>query len=416
MKTVSTVRGTRRGRDVPPFNSHSHAPRQRSKSCPDDQRVAGCSWDGNKATQSRSESQQRWGAAATRSPHATYKYRHQSRNEAVAPTPECARCGKPLTGSGDGARTPAASVTPEPRLRCAARFTRRLSGGTLSQPMIRSELPCMVIQARPIKIVVVLAVVSAQLALCSYSDAHNMGVHPLRHAIKRNWRHHPLRRASLAHTAIIGGTAAEEGTFPSLAHIQDFRGEEVGDCTGTVVAPNLILTAGHCAENVETGIVNEPSGYIVITGNLDWMAPEHQVSAVSRVIVYPGFVRSVLDRDAALLVLSAPTIAPAIPLAAWPSDSSKLQPGTAALLAGWGKTYYEQEVPTERLQWAETAVQGPGWCEKNASSFYAASELCTIDPPNYTTGTCEGDSGGPLIANAPSGGIIEIGIISTGYE
>jgi len=274
----------------------------------------------------------------------------------------------------------------------------------------------MVIQARPIKIVVVLAVVSAQLALCSYSDAHNMGVHPLRHAIKRNWRHHPLRRASLAHTAIIGGTAAEEGTFPSLAHIQDFRGEEVGDCTGTVVAPNLILTAGHCAENVETGIVNEPSGYIVITGNVDWMAPEHQVSAVSRVIVYPGFVRSVLDRDAALLVLSAPTIAPAIPLAAWPSDSSKLQPGTAALLAGWGKTYYEQEVPTERLQWAETAVQGPGWCEKNASSFYAASELCTIDPPNYTTGTCEGDSGGPLIANAPSGGIIEIGIISTGYE
>ena len=118
------------------------------------------------------------------------------------------------------------------------------------------------------------------------------------HTLRRVHRPHSPRRAALAHTAIVGGSPAETNSFPWLAFIVDKRPEGNGLCSGTVVAPNLILTAAHCAENVETGIANETSGYSVVTGNVDWTSPDRQVSAVSRVVVYPGFAPNVDDRDA----------------------------------------------------------------------------------------------------------------------
>src|SRR5207245_1202427 len=149
------------------------------------------------------------------------------------------------------------------------------------------------------------------------------------------------------------GQPAGPGTFPWMAYVLDVRGNEVGQCSGTVLAPNLILTAGHCAENVQTGVVNEASGYRVITGNVDAAAPEteRQVSDVTRVIPCPCFDRHTTVGDVALLKLSTPTTAPAVMLASSPRG------GTAALLAGWGKTHSNQDSPVERLQWAQTVVQ-----------------------------------------------------------
>jgi hypothetical protein len=223
-----------------------------------------------------------------------------------------------------------------------------------------------------------------------------------------------------AHAAIVGGKPAEKGTLPWLAWVADFRGEGLGVCTGTVVASNLILTAGHCAEDVETGAVNEPGGYRVVTGNVNWAAPstEKQVSLVSRVIVYPYYERSgPLEGwgDAALLVLAAPISSPPVPLAT-NADAELWQPGGAAVIAGWGRTYYEQGTLTELLQWAVTGVQGPEWCKNNAPGLHPVGQLCAINPPEYEVGTCEGDSGGPLLALRPgTHEFVEIGITSGGY-
>jgi secreted trypsin-like serine protease len=215
---------------------------------------------------------------------------------------------------------------------------------------------------------------------------------------------------AFAHESIIGGIPAADGTFPSLAYIVDVRGRYVYQCTGTVVAPSLILTAGHCAENMKTGVVNRPAGYRVVTGTVDPMMPEASVSTVLGVVVYPGLVRKVDDGDAALLVLSTPTTAPPITLATT-SDMGRFSAGSPAVIAGWGITSYEQRLPTERLQSASTAVQGRKWCTTNAPPFYAKNEICTITAPSYATGACAGDSGGPLLAQRPTGGEpVQIGI------
>jgi len=232
-------------------------------------------------------------------------------------------------------------------------------------------------------------------------------------ADRRSAPRHMPRRSALAHAAVIGGSPASSGTFPELAFISDTTEEEGFRCTGTVVASNLILTAAHCAENLETDIIDEPGGYTVVTGNVDRNAVSRQVSAVSKIVVYPGFAPSVLYGDAALLVLSTPTTAPVIPL--WTaSNAGTLEAGRAADIVGWGQEYYEQESLPETLKWASTAIQSPEWCAQHALNFYEAGELCAIDPPSYSTGACHGDSGGPLLASSAEGPV-EVGITSHIY-
>ena len=128
---------------------------------------------------------------------------------------------------------------------------------------------------------------------------------------------------------IIGGSPAAAGTWPSMAFVAyvDPDGAFEFTCSGTVVAVNVVLTAGHCGASESTGVAYDPSSYAVSTGSLDCGRPMiRQVSGVSRVIVYPGFVSfdsgEFADGDASLLQLSTPTTAPAMPLASDPDDAS----------------------------------------------------------------------------------------------
>jgi secreted trypsin-like serine protease len=215
-------------------------------------------------------------------------------------------------------------------------------------------------------------------------------------------------------TAIIGGTTAQTGTFPSLAYVVDFQGQLAYQCTGTVIAPSLVLTAGHCAENMQTGVPFSQAGFRVVTGAVDPLQPGDLVSTVLGVIVYPGLERKVDNGDVALLVLSTPTSAPPIALAS-PQQAKRLVAGAPTTIVGWGKTAFEQTTWTEQLQSASTVVQARKWCRRNAPPFFVRSEICTITPPSYATGVCQGDSGGPLLASGPSGEPVEVGIADHVY-
>jgi trypsin len=217
-----------------------------------------------------------------------------------------------------------------------------------------------------------------------------------------------------AHIAVIGGQGADPGTFPWMAYILDIHANTVGQCSGTVVAPDLVLTAAHCAEDPQSGVVNEASGYSVLTGNVDWNAPaaQRQLSGVLRVIPCPCWDRRTKVGDVALLQLASATTAPAVTFAAIPGGDA------AAVFAGWGRTYPGQSTIVEDLQWAHTVVQRPGWCEREAPPFDPSSELCILDSPAGQTGACNGDSGGPLLLPYPPavGGMVQVGVASHAYN
>jgi secreted trypsin-like serine protease len=189
-------------------------------------------------------------------------------------------------------------------------------------------------------------------------------------------------------------------------------------CSGTVVSSNLVLTAAHCAEDIPTGIAYPASGYRVVTGSLDWTnAAARQVSAVSAVLIDPGFNPSTLDGgDVALLELSTTTTAPPVALA---TTSALLAPGTADMIAGWGRTNASDpaSIPAQ-LQYGYTVTQDDTYCAQQATAsealFDPADQICAVDSPTYQDAACNGDSGGPLLADFQSSTPIEVGITSFG--
>ncbi len=224
---------------------------------------------------------------------------------------------------------------------------------------------------------------------------------------------------SRAHASIVGGKTASILAFPSLAFIAAEDGNEQGfACTGTVIAPRLILTAAHCVEDLDRGGYTPTRDYIVATGLTNpHQAQAKDLSLVTSTHVFPAFNPGTVVGDAAVLVLATPTAAPAIPLAS-AADGALYEGGATVLLAGWGLTHANAAQEPRALRSTSTVVQAPASCVRKTRRFAPAYspglQLCATNPPDHATGGCYGDSGGPAIAQRPDGTVVEVGITSTG--
>jgi secreted trypsin-like serine protease len=221
-----------------------------------------------------------------------------------------------------------------------------------------------------------------------------------------------------AHASIVGGSPATITDFPSLAFIEAETGPKEGyECTGTVVAPRVVLTAGHCVQDIESGVLTPAADFAVATGVSDLAtASAANVSQVSQAVVYPGFRPSLLRGDAGLLVLATPTSAAPIALAS-AAHRSLYAAGTPLTIAGWGLADGKAKDITGLLQSASTIVQSGSYCRGKVGKYYPffapTTQLCAVDPPAFATGTCHGDSGGPAIASV-DGVAVQVGITSLG--
>lgn len=219
-----------------------------------------------------------------------------------------------------------------------------------------------------------------------------------------------------ADASIVGGHPVAIESLPSLAFVQGRSASVLTSCTGTVVAPRVVLTAAHCL--IEGGSIRPANELAVATGVADIRAAAPgNVFAVAQVVVNPGFDWEELHADAGLLILSRPTAAPPIRMAG-SGDLGLMAAGTPIAIAGWGKTGGQSESISPLLLAAETVVQRPAYCRHEVGAYYlffsAQVQFCAVDPPSYSTATCHGDSGGPAMALDGSGALVEIGITSLG--
>ncbi|MGV1050291.1 MAG: S1 family peptidase [Solirubrobacterales bacterium] len=225
-------------------------------------------------------------------------------------------------------------------------------------------------------------------------------------------------RAGGATASIVGGHPGSIAALPSLAYIEGEDAITPYSCTGTVVAPRVILTAGHCVEDIESGTIAPAAGFAVATGvaNLNQVA-KVDISFVSQALVFPGFNPGKLQGDAGLLILTSPVSAPAIAIATAP-DAGLLAAGTPLTIAGWGLRSAKAKDAPAQLQTGSTVVQGTTSCRNQSRRYYpfysAALQLCAIDHPSDEVSGCFGDSGGPAIATRADGSPVEVGIVSTG--
>ena len=217
--------------------------------------------------------------------------------------------------------------------------------------------------------------------------------------------------------SILGG----EPSPPSQDAVVYIQGGSYDQtCTGTVVAPNLILTVRHCfvdyVREQDTRLCEEEGGrrpilaeypidgYAVFTGN---QRPLHDTGALV-VDVIGAPVLDICYSDLALVQVDRP-LAPA-PMAL--RLDTPPQVGEAGILVGWGATDADAVIPDgeitpppDQRQQREIMIEAVG----PTSYTPVDGTVRPIEAAAFVggTGACSGDSGGPLISTT-TGAIIGV--------
>jgi secreted trypsin-like serine protease len=177
---------------------------------------------------------------------------------------------------------------------------------------------------------------------------------------------------------VVGGSRAPLGKWPQVTLVA----YKDGFCTGVLVAPDVVLTAGHCIEDeLPTAIV----GAALIDGNDGESIP------VTRAIRHPQL-------DLGVLVLArASSVEPAAVADSCAGDA--LVAGGEATMVGFGLTDrcgfgdgYDGGLRDGALQ-----IVDPECATAGTSCAWPGAELIASSP---TVNGCFGDSGGPLYVKA----------------
>jgi trypsin len=209
--------------------------------------------------------------------------------------------------------------------------------------------------------------------------------------------------------AIVGGSNAAAGEFPSVAEItfgQSFL------CSGTLISPTYVLTAGHCGSVTGDAVATPaswPAALIDVRIGSNQSGQGEQVP-VAQAIVEPSYLAT-SGYDVTLLKLSRPaTEAPT--KVAGSGEGALWTPATSEQIVGWGTTSENGDLPST-LQKAAVPIVTDASCSGAYSDFDAATMVCAGYPQGGTD-TCQGDSGGPMFGHTTLGELKVVGATSFG--
>ena len=198
--------------------------------------------------------------------------------------------------------------------------------------------------------------------------------------------------------AVINGTTTRDpnGARSFVVRIESTEGEI---CSGTLIAPDLVLSAAHC--------VMRPAGYTVIS--VDRNFRQHR-TAVITASMHPDFVPGTTPEDQpgvdlALLKLEQPLGTDFVPLD--PRGAASITDGQPVDIAGFGVVAENRRNSARILRLAHLVSIG---------SLQVANRVTVVTDRRRMAetsgaGACLGDSGGPILTGGP-GGYRIVGVVS----
>ena len=220
--------------------------------------------------------------------------------------------------------------------------------------------------------------------------------------------------------AIVGGSDVPAGQRGYVAFIEI---DGLFSCTGTLVTPTFVVTAGHCSTVTAGTPINVPIGkagqeIIVTLGSVTRDDLMGERPGVKRVIVHPDYIftnNGGNSADVALLELARPSVQTPVQVVGR-GEEALFKPGSLAQIAGFGRTAESGDPGNPPSIMQEAAV--PIVADADAAAAYPDSfENATQISAGFPQGgvdSCQGDSGGPLLVRAPDERLRLVGDTSYG--
>jgi secreted trypsin-like serine protease len=206
-------------------------------------------------------------------------------------------------------------------------------------------------------------------------------------------------RAGAPTAPVIGGQASPDGTWPDCVAVL-FGGQQ--ECTGVLIAPTLVLTAGHCAD--------PQLDQVLIGANRLSQPSAGETIDVMQQIEYPSSQSTV---DITLLILAQPSTVPPRTIASgW--ARADLRNGATVELVGWGATDQNANQYPDAQQEAQTTITDFD-CTTSAGCNLGARPDGELGAGGMGVDTCPGDSGGPLYLVTSYGAFLA-GTTSRAYD
>lgn len=209
-------------------------------------------------------------------------------------------------------------------------------------------------------------------------------------------------------TSIIGGEAAKSTdavTASTVALVMDNWGQVFSFCTGTLISPNLVLTATHCLQDINASEIAISFGE-----TLPSSIKHENVRKVKVVKTHPGYKFDLEPNenvytgfnDVGLIVLE--TAAPAFAQTVAILNDTALNVGQKLLLAGYG---LENELSDPPVR-----AKGLNFVHVTVAKLFSN---IIVTEQSEARGACAGDSGGPAYLETAQG-LIVLGITRGPYN
>lgn len=229
------------------------------------------------------------------------------------------------------------------------------------------------------------------------------------------------------------GTTAYDSRWRWMAAIEAESAGGTTLCGGVLIDRRTVLTAAHCTYTPNGALAAAGSMTVILGQRVKGTATGERIGVAS-ITRNPGFSRSTMRNDVAVLRLQRDPIVSVAPLQltsladeSWWGAGSGRAVGSDLVgpwIAGWGATTWNGSGFPSTLQEAKLPIASDAACGSlrapgHGSTFDPNTMVCAGSPSNVTGNgidACQGDSGGPLMVGNGSGQWRLVGLTSWGRD